>query len=103
MGRKPRQKPSRLPEKLSHIRASLGLSQNEMIRRLGAEDTLTQNRISDYELGVHEPSLITLLQYARAANVSMEAIVDDELDLPDKLPSPAKSDGIKRKSKRSRR
>src|SRR5918992_2690021 len=95
MGRKPRQKPERLAEKLAQIRVSLGLSQNEMIRRLGAEDTLTQNRISDYELGVHEPSLLTLLQYARAANVAMEAIVDDELDLPAKLPSAKKHEGVR--------
>src|SRR5437660_12595938 len=87
MGRKPRQKPKRLAEKLTQIRVGLGLSQNEMIRRLGVEDTLTQNRISDYELGVHEPSLITLLRYARAANVAMEVIVDDGLDLPAKLPA----------------
>jgi hypothetical protein len=48
MGRKARQKPKRLAEKFAQIRLRLGLSQNEMIRRLGAEDTLTQNRISDY-------------------------------------------------------
>lgn len=90
MGRKPRERPKRLAEKLALIRTALGLSQNEMIRRLGAEDTLTQNRISDYELGVHEPSLLTLLRYARAANVAMEVIVDDDLDLPDKLPAKAK-------------
>jgi transcriptional regulator with XRE-family HTH domain len=91
MGRKARQKPKRLAEKLARIREALGLSQNEMIRRLGAEETLTQNRISDYELGVHEPSLLTLLQYARAANVAMEVIVDDDLNLPQKLPAKVKS------------
>jgi transcriptional regulator with XRE-family HTH domain len=91
MGRKPRQKPDRLAEKLLQIRLALGLSQSEMIRRLGAEDTLTQNRISDYELGVHEPTLITLLQYARAANVIADVLIDDELDLPDKLPAKRKS------------
>ncbi len=90
MGRKPRERPERLAEKLAQIRTALGLSQNEMIRRLGAEDTLTQNRISDYELGVHEPSLLTLLRYARAANVAMEVIVDDDLDLPEKLPAKVK-------------
>lgn len=90
MGRKARQKPKRLAEKLAQIRKALGLSQNEMIRRLGSEETLTQNRISDYELGVHEPSLLTLLRYARAANVAMELIVDDDLNLPDKLPAKSK-------------
>lgn len=97
MGRKPRQKPDRLAEKLVQIRTALGVSQTEMIRRLGAEETLTQNRISDYELGVHEPSLITLLRYARAANVALEAIVDDELDLPANLPSAKKSEGVRRR------
>lgn len=90
MGRKPRQKPERLAEKLGQIRLGLGLSQSEMVRRLGAEGALAQNRISDYELGVHEPSLITLLQYARAANVSVETLIDDELDLPAKLPAKRK-------------
>lgn len=48
---------------------------------------MTQNKISSYELGTGEPSLITLLLYARAANVSMEVIVDDKLNLPAKLPA----------------
>ncbi len=51
MGRYSRQKPARLAEKLLQIRKALGLSQNEMIRRLGLEDVLTQSRISGYELG----------------------------------------------------
>ena len=97
MGRKPRQKPKRLAEKLAQIRLGLGLSQNEMISRLGVE--LTQNRISDYELGVHEPSLLTLLQYARAANVAMEAIVDDDLDLPARLPGAKRHEGVRRRAK----
>ena len=37
-----------------------------------------------------------LLKYARAANVPMEVLVDDELDLPDKLPGTAKHEEIKR-------
>jgi transcriptional regulator with XRE-family HTH domain len=98
MGSKPRSKPERLAEKLQNIRLSLGLSQNEMIRRLDLADALTQNRISDYELGTREPSLIILLQYARAANVIADVLIDDELDLPERLPSPARHEGIKRKS-----
>jgi transcriptional regulator with XRE-family HTH domain len=97
MGAKARQKPKRLAEKLTQIRITLGLSQNEMIRRLGMGETLTQNKISSYELGTGEPSLITLLLYARAANVAMEAIVDDELDLPSKLPSAKKHEGVRRR------
>jgi transcriptional regulator with XRE-family HTH domain len=83
MGEKARPKPKRLAEKLLQIRVRLGISQNELIRRLGVE--LTQNRISDYELGIGEPSLPVLLKYARLAGVCMERLVDDELHLPDKL------------------
>lgn len=84
MGEKARPKPERLPEKLLQIREALGLSQNELIRRLGVE--LSQNRISDYERGKGEPPLPLLLSYARLAGVCLERLVDDELDLPRSLP-----------------
>ncbi|MGB9181856.1 MAG: helix-turn-helix transcriptional regulator [Pyrinomonadaceae bacterium] len=93
-----RQKTERLAEKLLQIRLALGLSQSEMLRRLGFEDVLVYNRISDYELGNREPPLPVLLQYARVAGVHMEDMVDDELDLPDKLPGPVSYKGIKRAS-----
>lgn len=86
MGRYHRQKPERLAEKLLSIRKALGLSQNEMIRRLGLEDVLTQSRISGYELGTREPSLPTLLKYARLAGTSTDVLIDDELELPRRLP-----------------
>jgi transcriptional regulator with XRE-family HTH domain len=57
-----------------------------MFRRLGVEDLMPYTRISKYERGELEPPLSVLLQYARAAGVHMEDIVDDELDLPHKLP-----------------
>ena len=43
-------------------------------------------RISEYELGLREPSLITLLAYAHAARVHLEDLVDDEVLLPNSLP-----------------
>jgi transcriptional regulator with XRE-family HTH domain len=92
-----RPKPKRLAEKLLQIRNGLGLSQSEMWRRLGLEDEVTYDRISKYEVGRNEPPLLILLQYARLANVHMEALVDDDLDLPAKLPSPIKTEGIPRK------
>lgn len=93
----PRLKPERLGEKLRQIRLSFGLSQTEMLKRLGAEDLIAYNQISGYESGKREPPLIILLRYSRAANVSLEAIADDELDLPEKLPSPTKHEGVRRK------
>lgn len=95
MGRALRQKPARLAEKLRQIRISLGLSQNEMLRHLGLDEELFQGSISGYELGTREPPLAVLLQYARAVNVYVEALIDDELDLPERLPAKPKSEGIR--------
>ena len=88
MGRASRLRPRRLAEKLLHIRASLGLSQNGLIRHLGLTDKIDQSDVSAYERGVREPSLITLLAYARACGGGeyLEAIIDDDLNLPAKLP-----------------
>jgi transcriptional regulator with XRE-family HTH domain len=78
----------RLGEKLLLIRQALGLSQNQLIKRLGFEE-LVQGTISAFESGGREPSLLVLLAYARMANVTVEALIDDDLDLPDKLPAGA--------------
>jgi transcriptional regulator with XRE-family HTH domain len=88
MARGVRLKPNRLTEKLIQIRLSLGLSQNELIKRL--DIALTQNRISEYERGTGEPPLPVLLKYARLAGVCVDVLIDDEIDLPDKLPSKPK-------------
>jgi transcriptional regulator with XRE-family HTH domain len=92
----------RLGEKLLHIRMSLGLSQSEMIRRLGYDDSVYYTRVSDYELGKRVPPLPLVLEYARAAGVHMEDLVDDELDLPAKLPGSVKYQGLKRPSESRR-
>lgn len=98
-----RPKPERLAEKLLQIRLALGLSQSEMWKRLGLEESVTYDRISKYETGRNEPPLPTLLQYARLANVYMEALVDDDLDLPARLPSPTKTEGTAPRGRKSRR
>lgn len=90
MGQTARKKPSRLGEKLLQIRMALGLSQNGMIRKLGCADELSQSNVSGFERGVREPSLLILLQYSRVAGVPMEVLVDDGLDLPDRLPDVSK-------------
>jgi transcriptional regulator with XRE-family HTH domain len=96
MGRHPRRKQERLAEKLLRIRLSLGFSQNGMLRHLGIEESLYRTSISNYELGDREPPLYVLLRYARAANVFVDALIDDELDLPNRLPASTKSEGIRR-------
>ena len=91
MGTKPRIRPERLAEKLRRIREALGLSQSQMWRHLGLEDLIWAKQISTYELGKNEPPLPILLRYARAAGVSTDVLIDDELDLPSKLPAGRKN------------
>ncbi len=87
MGRATPVKPKRLSEKLLQIRQALGLSQNEMLRVLGSPERLLQTSISGYERGVREPPLLVLLEYARAAGICMDVLVDDKQNLPAKLPN----------------
>lgn len=87
----------RLAEKLLQIRLALGLSQNGMLKQLGYDQDLFQGSVSGYELGTREPPLPVLLKYAQSAGVWIDVLVDDELDLPEKLPARPKSEGIRRK------
>ncbi len=96
----PRPRPMRLAEKLLQIRTRLALSQTQMLERLGFSDTMHYGRISEYEQDKREPNLITLLAYAHAASVHLEDIVDDELELPRRLPGNVNYRGITRKSSR---
>jgi transcriptional regulator with XRE-family HTH domain len=82
----PRQKPERLAEKLLQIRMALGLSQDGMLERLGLADEFFRSRISAYELGNREPPLPVLLRYARLVGISTDVLIDDDLNLPVKLP-----------------
>jgi transcriptional regulator with XRE-family HTH domain len=82
----PRLRPERLAEKLKAIRLALGLSQDGMLERLGLAEEYFRSRISAYELGNREPPLPVLLEYARCVGISTDLLIDDELDLPTKLP-----------------
>jgi transcriptional regulator with XRE-family HTH domain len=98
-----RPRPKHLAEKLLKIRNALGLSQAELWKRLGVEDEIPFKRISKYELDQNEPPLIVLLQYARVAGVHTEVLIDDDLDLPEKLPGTTNHTEIKRKFASRRR
>lgn len=100
MGRASRQTPTQLAKKLKIIRDSLGLSQAQMLKRLGLgeQDGLFRSSISGYELGTRLPSFKVLLAYGRVANLYVETLIDDEIALPAKLPSKIKSEGIKIKT-----
>jgi transcriptional regulator with XRE-family HTH domain len=66
------------------IRKALGLSQKQMADRLGerAGIVITHKNVSKYEHDKSVPYIEVVLAYARLANVEMNQIVDDDLDLP---------------------
>lgn len=105
MGRSRRQRPARLAEKLLRIRNALGLTQEQMIKRLEyTASPLRPQNISGFEMGEREPPLLLLLAYGRCVGVSTDALIDDEIDLPAKLPSVPKQEEVARtSSSRSRR
>jgi transcriptional regulator with XRE-family HTH domain len=89
MARRPA--PKRLGEKLLQIRTALELSQTAIVDRLGYEESpLYPAQISNFEQGKREPPLQLLLAYARLANIPLELLADDKLDLPEKLPAKSK-------------
>jgi transcriptional regulator with XRE-family HTH domain len=57
----------------------LSLSQNQLAKLLEFEKGSA--RISEYEHGNREPDLVTLLIYANLARVSMDVLVNDDLEL----------------------
>jgi len=82
MGRASRHKPQKLAEKLQTIREQSGLSMSELINRIGSDEIpLYKADISKYEAGTREPPLVILLRYAKLGKVSVETLIDDELEV----------------------
>ena len=75
-----------MAEKLLQIRQSLKLSQSEMVKQMGVAEMIHYTNVSKYELDKNEPPLVILLAYAKLAQIHLEVIVDDDIDLPRKLP-----------------
>ncbi len=90
MGKAKRMKPEKLAGKLLKIREILGLSQSEMVDRLGFADSFTRNYISAFELGTREPPLPVLLAYARLMRISTDELIDDNFELSSMSPSEPK-------------
>lgn len=92
MGGARRARPERLGEKLRTIRNRFDCSLAGMAEKL-SDDNLSVNRtdISRYELAQREPTLPVLLGYARLANIYVEVLIDDRLDLPERIPAPKKN------------
>lgn len=72
-----RRKPKLLPKKLVLIREHLGIAPVDMARKFEAGS----GRLSNYENGNSEPTLMELLLYARLGKLDLESIVDDEVSV----------------------
>src|SRR5436305_892352 len=89
MGRAARPQPRRLAAKLLTVRTRLGLTQPQLIKRLNyRRSPLYPSAISEYEQGKREPPALILLAYARLAGVSVETLIDDDMELPEVIPAP---------------
>ena len=97
MGRASRKRyvPARLGEKFLQIRAALNLTQQSMLERLELPPEFTQSNISAYERGRKEPPICVIMKYAEVANVWIDVLVQDSLDLPNVIPSKQKHEGLK--------
>jgi transcriptional regulator with XRE-family HTH domain len=88
MGQRRRPRPKHLAAKLRRVRSLLELTQEQMAQRLSHIESPPQpGHISEFEQGKREPSLLYLLAVARLANLSLEVLVDDEMKLPNRLPT----------------
>lgn len=98
MGSASRQSPKFLAQKLRAIRKAIegGISQEDMVRRLGLTGVINRTYISRYEAGILEPPLNVLVRYAEVAGLHLEVLADDEILLPDKIPAVPKSAGVRK-------
>lgn len=86
MGTKKRPVPARLPEKLLKIRRLLDLTQEQLAEKVSHLPSAPHpGHISRFEQGLREPNLIYLLEISRLSGVPLEALLDDKLDVPDRL------------------
>jgi hypothetical protein len=75
-----------------------------MFDRLGdTGSSLWPGHIGEFETDRREPNLLVILAYGRVISTTgggelLETLLDDELDLPDRLPADPKKLTIKRKS-----
>lgn len=82
MGRSRRKRPAYLAEKLLWIRRELALSQSQLVDRIQCDDyPLHKGDISNFESNKSEPPLTVLLRYARLVGVSVDVLIDDDLDI----------------------
>jgi transcriptional regulator with XRE-family HTH domain len=85
-------------EKLRQIRSAFNFTLEQIIEQLDYKDSpIYPTNISGMERGEREPPLLLLLAYARLAGVSTDVLIDDELELPNRIPSSPKHGGASRR------
>lgn len=90
-----RKRPAKLASKILDIRLRLNESQNGILKRLGIEQEFERDYVSKWERDIMEPPLHVLCAYADAANVFLEVLARDTLELPLEIPSKTKSMGLR--------
>lgn len=90
-----RKRPVKLASKLLEIRLRLNESQNGMLRRLGLENEFERDYVSKWERDVMEAPLHVLCAYSDVANIFLEVLAKDDLELPLEIPSKTKNMGLK--------
>ncbi len=83
--------PKRMGVKLRQIRLSMGLTQEEMLKLLNLPPVITQSTISAYERNSKLPPYFVLSRYGDIANIWIDVLVRDSLDMPERIPSPTKT------------
>ena len=100
MGKSARPRPSGLGKKLRQIREALGLSQNEILKRMGLDEEYGRNNLSNYEHDKREAPWAIVLGYARVARINVDLIVDEKLELPKHLLGPTAKGSVRAGRKR---
>lgn len=102
MGQRGRKKPKRLGEKLLAIRVKLDISQSQLAKLLEFDKGFA--RISEYERGIREPDLMTLVKYSKLARVPMDVLADDsrELKFPESWKRPKQVTELLERQRRGR-
>lgn len=77
----PKPIPEHLGEKLRKIREAHGWTLDEMAEAVGRTGSSRRTRVYEWEKGLRQPDLPTLLAYARLAGVSTDVLIDDNMDL----------------------
>jgi transcriptional regulator with XRE-family HTH domain len=63
------------------IRDHKGWTLDRMAEAVGKAGVSRRTRVYEWERGDRQPDLSTLLAYARLVDVSVEVLIDDEMDL----------------------